>query len=81
MGLITFILALVALLLTIVAFIPLLGWLNWLFIPITILALVSNIIFYYVNLGLPNLARVGVIISIVALLVGLVRLAIGKGLF
>ena len=79
MGLITFILALVALLLTIVAFIPFLGWLNWLFIPVTIIALAGNIIFFYINLGFTNFARVGIIISIVALIIGLIRLIMGKG--
>lgn len=81
MGLISFILSLVALLLTVIAFIPLLGWLNWIFIPITILALVGNIIFFYIDLGLKNLAKAGIIISIVALVIGLIRLSIGNGIF
>jgi hypothetical protein len=80
MGLISFILSLVALLLTVIAFIPLLGWLNWIFIPVTILALMGNIIFYFVDLGMKKLAMAGIIISIVALLIGLIRLNIGGGI-
>ncbi len=81
MGLITFILALIALLLTLVAFIPLLGWLNWLFIIVTIVALVGNIIFYVIDLGLKNLAQAGIYISVAALIIGVVRLNLGKGIF
>ena len=80
MGLITFILSLLALLITLIAFIPLLGWLNWLFIPISVLALLGNIIFYFINLGFTNLAQAGILISLVALVIGLVRLSIGKGI-
>jgi hypothetical protein len=79
MGLISFILALVALLLTIVAFFPFLGWLNWVFIPVTLLALATNILFFYVNLGMKNLADAGIKICLVALVIGLLRLIMGKG--
>lgn len=80
MGLISFILSLVALLLTIIAFIPLLGWLNWIFIPVALLALVGNIIFYYVDLGMRKLALAGIIICLVAIVIGLLRLNLGGGI-
>jgi len=81
MGLISFILSLIAILLTIVAFFPLLGWLNWLFIPFSLIALMVNILFRYFNLGFANLAKAGMLVSLVALMVGFLRLAIGSGIF
>jgi len=80
MGLLSFILSLVALLLTVIAFIPLLGWLNWVFIPIALLALVGNIIFYFVDLGMRKLALAGIFICLAAIIIGLIRLNLGGGI-
>ncbi len=80
MGMITFVLSLVAMLLTLIAFIPLLGWLNWLFIPFSVIALVANVIFHNVDLGMRRLARAGMIISLVAIVIGFLRLSMGWGI-
>jgi len=80
MGLITFVFALVSIILTLVAFIPLLGWLNWIFIPISIISLILNVIAYHVNTGFKQLARAGIIISIIALVIGIFRLQLFGGI-
>ena len=81
MGLLSLLLALVALILTMVAFIPLLGWLNWVFIPFSALALTVNIIFHYIDIGFRQAAKAGMIISLVTIGIGIVRLAMGFGIF
>ncbi len=80
MGIISLGISLIALLLTLIAFIPLLGWLNWIFIPFSVLSLVVNIIFRYMDLGLTNLAKAGMTISIVAILIGVFRLSLFWGI-
>jgi hypothetical protein len=81
MGLISLFLALIAMLLTLIAFIPLLGWLNWLFIPFSILALVVNIIFHYIDIGFKQAAKAGMMISLVTIAIGIIRLSLGWGIF
>jgi hypothetical protein len=80
MGMFSFIFSLISMLLTLIAFIPLLGWLNWLFIPISVLSLIGNVVFYYIDLGLKQLARAGMIISLVSLVIGFIRLSLGWGI-
>lgn len=55
-----------------IAFIPLLGWANWLILPFAILGL---------GLGVVSGQRSGRDLNIVVLLIGLVRLALGGGIF
>jgi len=55
-----------------IAFIPLLGWANWLILPFAILGL---------GLGVVSNQRSGRDLNIVVLLIGLVRLALGGGIF
>ncbi len=55
-----------------IAFIPLLGWANWLILPFAILGL---------GLGVISGKRTGRDLNIVVLLIGLVRLALGGGIF
>lgn len=81
MGIISLFLSLFALLLTLIAFIPLLGWLNWIFIPFSILALVVNIIFHYIDVGFRQAAKAGMMISIVTIAMGVIRLSLGWGVF
>lgn len=81
MGIISLFLALLALLLTLIAFIPLLGWLNWLFIPFSVLALCVNVIFHYVDIGFRQAAKAGMIISIITIVLGIIRLSLGFGIF
>lgn len=56
----------------ILAFVPLLGWLNWLNIPFAILGLILSAI---------GKSKGGMILCIVAILFGGVRLIFGGGLF
>lgn len=81
MGLISLLLALIAMLLTMIAFIPMLGWLNWLFIPFSILALIVNIIFHYINIGFKAAAKAGMLISLAAIVIGMLRLSLFWGIF
>lgn len=62
--------ALVASILAVVAFIPLLGWLYWLVIPIGILSLIFSAI---------GNSATGKTLSIIVILVGIFRLMIGGG--
>jgi len=80
MGVFSFIFALIMLLLTLVALIPLLGWLNWILIPLNVISLVGNLILMLMNLGLKPLAKAGLVISIVALLLNFLRLQLGWGI-
>ncbi|MGN6850223.1 MAG: hypothetical protein ACTHJK_12250 [Sphingomicrobium sp.] len=62
----------VALILAIVAFLPLLGWANWLIIPLAI-----------IGAGIGTLSRgtAGRNLNILVIIVGIVRLMIGGGIF
>ncbi|HIX26511.1 MAG TPA: hypothetical protein H9859_02570 [Candidatus Barnesiella excrementigallinarum] len=64
-------LGIVALLITLVAFIPLLGFLNWIAIPISIIFLIICAILKSDN---------GKTLCIVSIVVGLLRLIIGGGI-
>ncbi|WP_018629944.1 hypothetical protein [Niabella aurantiaca] len=63
--------ALVASILAVVAFIPLLGWLYWLVIPIGILSLIFSVL---------GNSSTGKTLSIIVILVGVFRLMIGGGI-
>lgn len=62
----------VALLLTLIALIPLLGWANWLILPFAVVGLV---------LGLLSRGNAGRNLNIVVLVIGILRLWIGGGIF
>ncbi len=72
LNLISILVGLFALLWAFVAFIPLLGWMYWFVIPIAL-----------VGLGIGALSRgsAGRNLNIVVIVVGVVRLAIGHGIF
>jgi hypothetical protein len=72
MGFIGSILAVLAILGAMLAFIPLLGWLNWLNIPFAILALIFSII---------GQSKTGKSLAIAAIIIGVVRLMLGGGIF
>lgn len=80
MGLITLMLAMVSMVLTLIAFIPLLGWLNWFFIPISIVSLVLNAIFMNLDVGFKAAAKAGMMISIAAIVIGFFRLTLFWGI-
>jgi hypothetical protein len=71
MNVISVIIGLMALIIALVGFIPLLGWLNWLAIPGAVVGLV---------LGLLSRATSGRNINLVVLALAIIRLALGGGI-
>jgi hypothetical protein len=71
MNVISVIIGLMALIIALVGFIPLLGWLNWFVIPGTVVGLV---------LGLMSKKTSGRNINIVVLALAIIRLALGGGI-
>ena len=63
---------LVALVLTAIAFLPFLGWANWLIIPLALIG---------AGLGAVSAAKGGRNLNLVVVLIGIVRLSLGGGLF
>ena len=61
-----------ALLLAAVAFIPLLGWMNWLVIPLAIVGL---------GVGLVSRRRSGTNLNIAVIIICVLRLMLGGGIF
>jgi len=62
----------VALICALVAFIPLLGWLNWLIIPLAIIG---------AAVGLISRGTAGRNLNLLVIVIGVVRLALGGGIF
>jgi hypothetical protein len=62
----------VALICALVAFIPLLGWLNWLIIPLAIIG---------AAVGLISRGTAGRNLNLLVIVIGVVRLALGGGVF
>ena len=62
----------VALILAIVAFLPLLGWANWLIIPLALIG---------AGIGVLSRGTAGRNLNLLVIVVGVVRLMIGGGLF
>jgi hypothetical protein len=71
-NLVSLIIGLVALILAIVAFLPLLGWANWLIIPLAIIGAAA---------GMLSSGTAGRNLNLLVILVGIVRLLIGGGIF
>jgi hypothetical protein len=71
LNLVSIIIGLIAFVCALVAFIPLLGWLNWLIIP---LALVGTII------GALSAAKSGRNLNLFVIVVGVLRLMLGGGI-
>ncbi len=70
LNLISIFIGLVALILAIPAFIPLLGWANWIVVPIAVVGLA---------LGAMSKGTAGRNLNIVVIIIGIVRLSIGGG--
>ena len=70
-NLVSLIIGFVALLFAIVAFLPLLGWANWLIIPLAIIG---------AGVGLLSRGTAGRNLNLFVILIGIVRLMIGGGL-
>jgi hypothetical protein len=62
---------LVALLFAIIAFIPLLGWMNWLIIPLAVIG---------AAIGLLSRGRAGQNLNLLVIVVGVIRLILGHGI-
>lgn len=71
MNLLSTLVGLVALLIALVGFVPLLGWLNWFAIPLAVVGLV---------LGLLSRVTSGRNINLVVLALAIIRLALGGGI-
>ncbi|MEO8619371.1 MAG: hypothetical protein ABI412_08405 [Sphingomicrobium sp.] len=72
LNIVSIIIGLVAIPLALVAFIPLLGWLNWLVIPLAIIG---------AGVGFLGNGTTGRNINIFVIIVGVIRLSLGGGLF
>jgi hypothetical protein len=71
LNLVSLLIGAVALLCALVAFIPLLGWLNWLIIPLAVVGLA---------LGVVSKSTSGRNLNLVVIAVGVLRLMIGGGI-
>ena len=70
-NLVSLIIGFVALICALIAFIPLLGWANWLIIPLAIIGAV---------IGMISRGTVGRNLNIFVIIVGVVRLMLGGGI-
>lgn len=64
-----------------IAFIPCLGWLNWLNIPFAMIGLIISIIAVSGNSPDKNKGLAGLILCSMAIVLGAFRLMIGGGIF
>ena len=71
-NLVSLIIGFVALIFAVVAFIPFLGWANWLIIPLAIIG---------AAVGMISRGTAGRNLNLFVILVGIVRLMIGGGIF
>lgn len=72
MNVISVIIGVVALVIALVGFIPLLGWLNWLAIPLAVVGLI---------VGLFDSRTSGRNLNVIVIIFGIVRLSLGGGIF
>ncbi|RXR06484.1 hypothetical protein [Pseudoxanthomonas composti] len=80
MGLISVLWGIVALLWTLLAFIPLLGWGNWFMIPFAVVgAIVAAIGAAFSSPGRRGRAKTGLVLNVLAIAIGVFRLVIGGG--
>jgi hypothetical protein len=71
LNLVSLVIGAVAALLAIPAFLPLLGWMNWLIVPVALVGLLF---------GLASGSKGGRNLNLVVIVIGVVRLALGGGL-
>ncbi len=71
LNLVSLIIGCVALVLAVVAFLPLLGWANWLIIPLAIIGAV---------VGMASRSKAGRNLNLFVILIGVIRLSIGGGI-
>jgi hypothetical protein len=71
-NIVSLVIGLVALILAVVAFLPLLGWANWLIIPLAIIGAV---------IGMLSSGTAGRNLNLVVIVIGIIRLVLGGGIF
>ena len=71
-NLVSLIIGFVALIFAVIAFLPLLGWANWLIIPLAIIGAV---------VGMVSRGTAGRNLNLFVIVVGIVRLMLGGGIF
>jgi hypothetical protein len=72
LNLISIIIGIVALLFAVIAFIPLLGWANWLIVPLAIIG---------AAIGAMSSGTAGRNLNLFVIIIGVVRLMLGGGIF
>jgi len=72
MNVLSMLIGLITLPAALIAFLPLLGWMYWLIVPVAVVGLV---------LGLLSSHKAGRTLNLVVIVVGIVRLLIGHGIF
>lgn len=81
MGLISVIWGIVALAWMVLAFIPLLGWGNWFMIPFAVLgAIIAAVGLALTSPANRGRAKTGLVLNVVAIVVGAIRLSLGGGI-
>jgi hypothetical protein len=71
LNLVSIIIGVVAFLLAIVAFLPLLGWANWLIVPLAIIG---------AGVGMASRSTAGRNLNLLVILIGALRLSLGGGI-
>ena len=72
LNLVSLLIGAVAAVLAVPAFLPLLGWMNWLVVPVALLGLLF---------GLASGSKSGRNLNLIVIVIGVVRLMLGGGLF
>jgi hypothetical protein len=72
MNILSLLIGLITLPAALVAFLPLLGWMYWLIVPVAVVGLI---------LGLLSRHKAGRMLNLVVIVVGMLRLSIGHGIF
>ena len=72
LNIVSLIIGLVALVFAVIAFLPLLGWANWLIIPLAIVGAV---------VGMLSASNTGRNLNLFVIVVGILRLMLGGGIF
>lgn len=81
MGLISLLWGIVSMLWMVVALLPLLGWGNWFLIPFAALgAIIAAIALALTGAGGRARAKAGLLLNLVAVVVGMIRLLLGGGI-
>ena len=70
-NIVSLLIGLVALILAVIAFIPLLGWANWLIIPLAVIG---------AGVGLLSSSKAGRNLNLLVIVIGVVRLILGGGI-